>query len=73
MIFYICNGLIIKKQFLKYFTQHLVDSENSPNFRYINNLDMNTHITILEFLIISAVSLLGYVLVKTIIQSIKTK
>jgi hypothetical protein len=34
---------------------------------------MNTHITILEFLVISVVSLLGYVLVKTIIQTIKSK
>jgi hypothetical protein len=34
---------------------------------------MNTHITILEFLIISVVSLLGYVLVKTIVQTIKSK
>jgi hypothetical protein len=34
---------------------------------------MNTHITILEFLVISVVTLLGYVLVKTIIQTIKTK
>jgi|688.fasta_scaffold292483_3 hypothetical protein len=34
---------------------------------------MNTHITILEFLVISVVSLVGYVLVKTIIQTIKSK
>jgi hypothetical protein len=34
---------------------------------------MNTHITILEFLVISVVSLLGYVLVKTIVQTIKSK
>jgi hypothetical protein len=34
---------------------------------------MNTHITILEFLVISVVSLLGYVLVKTILQTIKSK
>jgi hypothetical protein len=34
---------------------------------------MNTHITILEFLVISVVSLLGYVLVKTIIQTLKSK
>jgi hypothetical protein len=34
---------------------------------------MNTHITILEFLVISVVSVLGYVLVKTIIQTIKSK
>jgi hypothetical protein len=33
---------------------------------------MNTHITILEFLVISVVSLLGYVLLKTIIQTIKS-
>jgi hypothetical protein len=51
----------------------LVEWNICPNFRYINNLDMNTHITILEFLIISAVSLLGYVLVKTILQTIKSK
>jgi hypothetical protein len=29
---------------------------------------MNTHITILEFLVISVVSVLGYVLVKTIFE-----
>jgi hypothetical protein len=34
---------------------------------------MNTHITILEFLVISVVSVLGYVLVKTIVQTIKSK
>jgi hypothetical protein len=34
---------------------------------------MNTHITILEFLVISVVSLLGYVLVKTIVQTLKSK
>jgi hypothetical protein len=34
---------------------------------------MNTHITILEFLVISVVTLLGYVLVKTIVQTIKSK
>jgi hypothetical protein len=34
---------------------------------------MNTHITIFEFLVISVVSLLGYVLVKTIVQTIKSK
>jgi hypothetical protein len=34
---------------------------------------MNTHITILEFLVISVVSLLGYVLIKTIVQTIKSK
>ena len=34
---------------------------------------MNTHITILEFLVISAVSVLGYVLVKTIFETPKSK
>jgi hypothetical protein len=34
---------------------------------------MNTHITILEFLVISVVSVLGYVLIKTIVQTIKSK
>jgi hypothetical protein len=34
---------------------------------------MNTHITILEFLVISVVSLLGYVLVKTIFETPKSK
>jgi hypothetical protein len=34
---------------------------------------MNTHITILEFLVISVVTLLGYVLVKTIVQTLKSK
>ena len=34
---------------------------------------MNTHITILEFLVISVVTLLGYVLIKTIVQTIKSK
>jgi hypothetical protein len=34
---------------------------------------MNTHITILEFLVISVVTLLGYVLIKTIVQTLKSK
>jgi hypothetical protein len=34
---------------------------------------MNTHITILEFLVISVVSVLGYVLVKTIFETPKSK
>jgi hypothetical protein len=34
---------------------------------------MNTHITILEFLVISVVSVLGYVLVKTIVETPKSK
>jgi hypothetical protein len=34
---------------------------------------MNTHITILEFLVISVVTLFGYVLVKTIVQTFKSK
>jgi hypothetical protein len=35
--------------------------------------DMNTHITILEAILISGVSLLGWVLVETIIQNFKKK
>ena len=34
---------------------------------------MGTMITIGEFLVISVVSILGYVLVKTIVQTIKNK
>jgi hypothetical protein len=34
---------------------------------------MNTHITILEFLVISVVSVLVYVLVKTIVETPKSK
>jgi hypothetical protein len=34
---------------------------------------MNTHITILEFIVIGVVSILGYALVKTIVQTIKSK
>jgi uncharacterized membrane protein len=34
---------------------------------------MNTHITILEFILISGVSIIGYVLVKTIFETPKTK
>jgi hypothetical protein len=34
---------------------------------------MNTHITILEFLVISVVTLFGYVLIKTIVQTLKSK
>ena len=40
---------------------------------YITIKNMNTHITILEFLVISVVSVLGYVLIKTIVQTIKSK
>jgi hypothetical protein len=34
---------------------------------------MNTHITILEFLVLSTIFVLGWVLVKTIVQTIKSK
>ena len=34
---------------------------------------MNQTITISEFLVVSVVSVLGYVLVKTIVQTIKSK
>jgi hypothetical protein len=40
---------------------------------YITIKNMNQTITILEFLVISVVSVLGYVLVKTIVQTIKSK
>jgi hypothetical protein len=34
---------------------------------------MNTHITILEFLVLSTIFVFGWVLVKTIVQTIKSK
>jgi len=34
---------------------------------------MNTHITILEFLVLSTIFVLGWVLVKTIYQTLKSK
>jgi hypothetical protein len=34
---------------------------------------MNTHITILEFLVLSTLFVLGWVLVKTIVQTLKSK
>jgi hypothetical protein len=34
---------------------------------------MNTHITILEFLVLSTIFVLGWVLVKTIVQTPKSK
>jgi hypothetical protein len=50
----------------------LVDSSNSCNFRY-KQLDMNTTITLGEFLILGTTFVLGYVLVKTIVQTPKSK
>jgi hypothetical protein len=34
---------------------------------------MNTHITILEFLVLSTIFVFGWVLVKTIYQTLKSK
>jgi hypothetical protein len=34
---------------------------------------MNTHITILEFLVLSTLFVFGWVLVKTIVQTLKSK
>ena len=34
---------------------------------------MNTHISILEFIVIGGVSILGYALVKTLFETLKSK
>ena len=40
---------------------------------YITMRDMNTHISILEFIVIGGVSILGYALVKTMFETLKSK
>jgi hypothetical protein len=65
--------LIYSEKLLKINDKRLVLFKSVSYLYYITMRDMNTHITILEFIVIGGLSILGYVLVKTMFETLKSK
>ena len=61
--------MILNKEFLQFFCKRLVYFGNGSYLYYVvKMIKMGTHITILEAIIVSGVSLIGYVFGKTVYE-----